>query len=234
MDQEHDARQDEEDAPGVCASIDRGTAGASAAREHDRRRRNREQATRDAHPRIGGVLNALRSTHQHEAAFEQGASGEEKVAVALERRTADGPTVLLHDRRMPRGHGNIDHLAVSPGGVFVIDAKALHGQVRVARPLFGKEKLTVAGRDRTKLIDGLERQIGAVGAILEPAWNHVPVHGVLCFTAADLPLVRTLRIRGHELLYPRALSKRLNSDGPLDAVAIDETARALAAALPPA
>jgi hypothetical protein len=31
---------------------------------------------------------------------------------------------LLHDRRVPRhGHANIDHIAVGPGGVTVIDTK---------------------------------------------------------------------------------------------------------------
>lgn len=54
---------------------------------------------------------------------------EEAVAEALERRTAEGSTVLLHDRRMPGGRGNVDHIAVAPSGVYVIDTKDLTGKV---------------------------------------------------------------------------------------------------------
>ena len=69
---------------------------------------------------------------------------------------------LLHDRRMPRGRGNIDHLAVAPTGVCVTDAKAHKGKVRIARPVFGLEKLLINSRDRTRLLDGLDRQVEAV------------------------------------------------------------------------
>jgi hypothetical protein len=70
---------------------------------------------------------------------------------------------------------------------------------------------------------------------LASSWVSVPVHGVLCFTAAaDLPLLGKLTIRGHLLLYRKALSKRLNAEGPLQLAAIDALAQTLAAALPPA
>jgi hypothetical protein len=158
--------------------LERGQAGASAARIHERRRDRREQRTRERHP---------------------------------------------HD---------IDHLAVAPSGVYVIDAKDYTGKVRVERPWLGKPKLVVNGRDRTKIIDGLDRQVVAVrDAINDPA---IPVHGVFCFTKADIPMVFKETIRGHALLYRKALAKRLNADGPLDATVIDELARRLASALPAA
>lgn len=136
---------------------------------------------------------------------------------------------------MPGGRGNIDHLAVAPAGVFVIDAKHIKGRVRVAHPLFGAMKLLIEGRDRTKLIEGLDRQVSAVCSALA-ATDHpdVPVQGVLCFTRADLPLLGTRKMRGHLLLYRRALAKRLNTNGPLQAPAIGVITHALADALPPA
>jgi hypothetical protein len=57
---------------------------------------------------------------------------------------------------------------------------------------------------------------------------------VLCFTTAELPLLGTLTMRGHVLLYRKALAKRLNAEGPLNPATIDHLARVLAAALRPA
>ena len=218
---------------GASPALDRGEAGSGIAREYERRKSNREARVRKAHPRVGGLLLALREPPQHETAFHRGALGEKAVGEYLERRTADSPTTLLHSRRMPGGRGDIDHLAVAPTGVYVIDAKDLSGKVRIARPLFGAEKLLVAGRNRTKLIDGLDRQVAVVEAVLNGSGHpDVPVRGVLCFTKADLPLLGTLKMRGHLLLYRRALAKRLNADGPLGAAAIDGLAHTIAEALP--
>jgi hypothetical protein len=217
--------------------IDRGVAGASALREHARRKHNREQRTRQTHPHLGGLLLALRDEPQHELAFLRGARGETAVADSLEARTADGPTVLLHDRRMPGGRGNIDHLAISSNGIFVIDAKDWTGKVSVSTPLFGKSKLLIDGRDRTKLVDGLDRHVAAVESVLGDAARSWLVQGVFCFTKADLPglgLLGTTKMRSHLLLYRKALAKRLNAAGPFPPTQIDAMARALAGAFPPA
>jgi hypothetical protein len=214
--------------------LDRGNPGASAAREHRRRRANREARTRDRHPLLGGLLLAMRNPPQHERAWQTGTRGEEKVGLSLDRRTANGPAMILHDRRMPGGYGNVDHLAVAPRGVFVIDAKAVKGKVRIAQPLFGEPKLTIAGRNRTKLVDGLDRQVDAVRRSLVKAGRDVPVHGVLCFTKADLPVLGTRQIRGYRLHYCRGTARKLNRSGPYDADAIDQIACQLAVAFPPA
>ena len=215
--------------------LDRGQPGASLAREYERRKNNRESRTREAHPRIGGLLLALREPPQHETAFHRGDLGEKAVAQSLEQRTADGPAIILHNRRMPGKRGDIDHLAVVPTGVFVIDAKDIKGAVRVARPLFGAEKLLVSGRDRTKLIDGLDRQVAVVrSALADNGYSDVPVRGALCFTRADLPVFGTLKMRGYLLLYRKALARRLNANGPLDPPAIEALGHTLAAAFPSA
>ena len=217
------------------ATPDRGTAGASAGREHERRRTKRETRVRNAHPHIGGLLLWLTDEPQHQRAFKTGQLGEVAVGESLEKRTAEGPAVILHDRRMPLGRGNIDHIAVAPTGVYVIDAKAHSGTVRIEKPLFGAPKLLIAGRDHTKLIDGLDRQVAAVRAALDSADHaNAPVQGVLCFTNAELPVLRTLTMRGHLLLYRKALAKRLNSDGDLQPAEIDLIARTIATELPPA
>ena len=214
--------------------ISSGEAGASAGREHERRKQNREDRLRAKHPRTVALRLALGRAPQHEVAFRHGQVGEESVGTLLDERTAHGPGIVLHDRRMPRGRGNVDHIAIAPTGVYVIDAKAWQGKVAAPTPLFGRQKLLIDGRDCTSLIDGLDRQVAVVRAALGEAHGDVAVRGVLCFTRAELPLLRTLTIREHLLLYRKALGKRINQDGPLAPSVIEKVARKLDAALPPA
>ncbi len=137
------------------------------------------------------------------------------------------PAIVLHDRRGSRRRGNVDHIVIAPTGVYVIDAKAWHGKVAA---LFGRQKLLIAGRDRTSLIDGLDRQVEVVRATLDDNHGDVAVRGVLCFTRAELPLVRTLTIRSHLLLYRKALAKRINQEGRSPRT---RSSRSLASSMPP-
>lgn len=220
---------------GIASPLDRGAPAASVAREYRRRRSKREAQTRRSHPRIGGLLLALRGPPRQESAWRKGALGEHTVASYLERCTADGPAIVLYDRGMPGTRANIDVLAVAPTGVYVIDVKANKGKVRVATLKRGSERLQIEGWNRTRWIDGLEWQISAVrGALSASGHLEVPVLGVLCFTKADFPLLGTLEIRGHRLLHRRALAKKLNNKGALTPTAIDAVARTLAVALEPA
>src|SRR5215217_3006119 len=113
--------------------LDTGTAGASARREHDRRRANRERRVREKHPHIGGALLALRDGPTHETVWARGAAGEERVAAYLAKHLNDD-VVVLHDRRIPGRRANIDHIAVAPSGVWVVDAKRYKGKVAVRKP----------------------------------------------------------------------------------------------------
>jgi hypothetical protein len=158
--------------------------------------------------------------------------GEKSVAESLERRTAGGRAVILENRRMPGGQGDIDLVAVAPAGVYVIDVKAIEGKVRVVSPPVGESKLLVNGRDQRKWIDGLDRQVAEVRDALGTDQHDVAIHGVLCFTLAHLPPLGTLTIRGHLLLHRKTLVKRLNAGGPLAPAAIGTLASRLAAALP--
>ena len=129
---------------------------------------------------------------------------------------------MLHDRRMPNGRANIDHIAVAASGVYVIDAKRYHGKIEVLNPLFGAPKLKIAGRDRTKLVDGLGKQVAVVREVLSAVAPDAPVRGCMCFLAPEgfmadsgLPVLRTLKIKGYPLYYPRRLARRLNRRGAL-------------------
>jgi Nuclease-related domain len=194
--------------------LDLGAAGTSARREYERRRGRREEATRERHPRIGGLLVALQEEPQSERAWASGAAGEEELAASLARRCPG--VIVLHDRRMPGSRANIDHLAIAPSGVHVIDAKRYKGKIEVRKPFFGDAKLVIGGRDKTKLLAGLGKQVEAVRGTMETIAPTVSVQACLCFVGgAEMPSLRRLSVGGYPLVYPRRLAKRLNRPGEL-------------------
>lgn len=219
--------------------IDFGTPGGSAKREHERRRAKREAATRERHPRLGSLLLQFQSAPASEAAWNTGAEGEETLATHLAKTCPD--VLVLHDRRIPGRRTNIDHIAVAPSGVFVIDAKRYKGKIEVRKPFFGEPNLFIAGRNKTKLVEGLARQRDAVRSALAEAIPEMPVQACFCFLSpvgqaggSGLPLIRTLRINGFPLFYPRKLSNRLNTPGALTGGSRREVAELLIAAFPEA
>jgi len=223
----------------VDRDLDLGTAGASARREHERRRAKREGQVKERHPRIGNLLLKLQDAPEHEKAWATGAAGEEALAASLAKRCPD--VLVLHDRRMPRSRANIDHLAIAPSGVHVIDAKRYKGKIEVRKPFFGEEKLLIAGRDKTKLVESLKSQGDAVQSALDSIGQLAPVHTCFCFInpsgqsdGSGIPLIRTLSIEGCPLYYPRRLAKRLNQPGELDGDQIQLLSHSLARLFPPA
>ena len=63
-------------------------------------------------------------------AWRQGASGERRTARLLAPLERQGWAVL-HDLAVPGSRANIDHLAIGPGGVFVIDSKQYRGRLQL-------------------------------------------------------------------------------------------------------
>lgn len=215
--------------------IDVGTPGASARREFERRKAGRERRVREAHPRIGGLLHALTDEPQSTTAWNTGAIGEEQLGQRLNELASDRLRVL-HDRRVPGSRANIDHLAVTPTGIFVIYAKRYAGRPRLKveggllRPR--TEKLVVGSRGCTKLVDGVLQQVEVVK---DQIGGYVPVRAVLCFVGADWPLIGgSFATRGVMVLWPRKLYPVLAAEGSMTIEAIERTHRDLAMALPPA
>ena len=216
-----------------------GAAGASAQREYERRKNRRETRIRDAHPRLGGVLLALSDDPQSTRAWATGAHGEEVLGRRLDGLAQHGVRVL-HDRRIPPTKANIDHIAVGSSGVFVIDAKRYKGRpnLRVEGGLFRPrtEKLMVGSRDCTKLVAGVQKQLGRVRAALERAdLAETPVRGMLCFVEGDWPLIGgAFMIDDLYVLWPKKAVEHLIKPGPLGDAAIRRVRRVLADAFPPA
>ena len=212
--------------PDETSELETGTAGASARREHDRRHANREKRVREKHPRVGGLMLALGEAPTHETVWARGAGGEEHVAKFLAKHL-NADVVALHDRAIPRSRANIDHIVVAPSGVWVIDSKRYKGKVAIAKPLFGHARLTINGRDKSKLIDGLAKQVELVEAVMADIAPDVAVRGALCFVDSDLPMFGKLTFKGFPLLNVKPLAKRINAAGPRT----DEHVRALATEL---
>ena len=215
--------------PVVVDVVESGTAGASARREFERRKVRREDSIRARHPKLGSLILAVSDEQQSTTAWAVGARGEERLGKGLDRIASD-TLRLLHDRRIPRSTANIDHLAVTATGVFVIDAKKYRGRPHLKidggllRPRV--ERLFVGSRDCTTLVDEVLKQVDVVRGLLD---DHVAVHGVLCFVDADWPLIGgAFTIRGVQALWPNKLHPRLQAEGLATADTIAETHRRLA------
>jgi hypothetical protein len=215
--------------------VDPGTAGGSPRREYQRRQAKREDHIRSKHPKLGGLILALGEDPQPTTAWDAGALGEERLGHRLNELASDTLRVL-HDRRSPGSRANIDHLAVTPTGVYVIDAERYVGK----RPSFRVEggilrprveKLLVGSRDRTKLVDGVLKRVELVRSVVG---EDLPVVGGLCFIESDWPLIGgAFAIRGVDVLWPKKLYLRLSADGP-HALSVADVQARLAQALPPA
>jgi nuclease-like protein len=228
----------------IVPSLHIGTAGASARRKAERLRQEREQlrSTRSGLARLLACLfpsDTEKRLQKEERDYAAGAEGELILARSLARRCPDVP--MLNDRRAPMRQGNIDHIVIAPTGVYVIDCKRYKGKIQVARPLFGRTSLKINRRNRTRLLEGLDRHVADVKAAVAGLADDVPVHGCLCFVAPagllsdiGLPILRTLMIDGYALYYPRRLATRLNRRGALTAERAKLLHAELAKRLPPA
>lgn len=199
-----------------------GVPGASLVREYERRHASRERRVRARFPKMGGFLLAIFPDSDTTKAFAVGAEGEQKLAVRLERRCPD--VLFLHNRRLGINErfGDIDHIAVAPSGVFIIDTKNYRdAKVRVTRTGLlsgGTEKLMIRGRNRTNLVESLKRQKVGVELALDHRLDSlpIPVRAMFCFVNADLPWIENQSIQGFLIRGGRRTAKILNAPGALN------------------
>jgi hypothetical protein len=216
--------------------IDPGTAGVSARKEHARRSAERAQriADRWGSGRIGRIATHLAEEPQSTTAWAKGAKGEERVAEILHQHLGE-EAVLLHDRKVGGTRGNIDHLAIAPNGVWIIDAKHYKGKVerRDVGGFFKTDmRLYVGGRDRTKAVASLAWQLDAVRKVLGD--SDLPIHRALTFVGTEWPLffAKPLQIDGVWVTWPAKLAEMIGAAGPLSLDEIERTARMLSERLP--
>ena len=148
----------------------------------------------------------------------------------LTERSPDG-TRFLVNRLIPEAGLQVDLIAIAPAGVWVIDAEPLRGEARVVGRGPGQQ-LWVGSCDCTDLIPHLARSAGIVGRAVDELFAYTPTSGAFCLTEAELPVFRTLMVRGIPLCGPEAILKRLNVPGPIDEAAARRLERELALRFP--
>lgn len=142
-----------------------GIAGSSARREYERRRAKDEELLRKRWGKLGGIAVALSDEKQTTKAWATGAGGEERLGARLDSLVSEAIAVL-HDRRIPGTRANIDHVVITRGGIWVIDAERYRGrpEMKVEGGLLRPrvERVIVGRRDCTRLVDGILKQVELV------------------------------------------------------------------------
>jgi Nuclease-related domain len=210
-------------------TLQAGVAGASAQRQYQRRMASI----------AGGNLDLRNMTieSQRIRAWAVGATGEQAVAHLL---SGVAGIRVLHDRRVRGRAANVDHIVVSPAGVFVIDTKYFAGLVRiVTRTLHGRTDygLLVGGRDRSHAVENVACVCIDVQRVLESVGHeldYVPIEPVLCFIDADRLSFRTpTAFRGVTLVGTNSVKRLITRSQLLSAGEIERVSRILSIAFPP-
>ena len=221
--------------------LNRGTAGKSAKEKYSKLHTMEEENIRNKFgrfKRLGEVAVALHADSQKTENWKVGSVGEKIVGAQLDLLAQEPNFEVLHDRRRPPTKANIDHIIVTPAGVFVVDAKNYEGQIEVRRPGWfsgDPEQLFINGRNRTKIVDGVKKQVAEVESLLLKSDTPMPVFGVLTFVVGPLHLfIVQERISGVFLSTRRGIEKILRRPGPHSVEDIKVTAKLLAQRFPEA
>jgi len=187
---------------------------------------------------LAPVIRLIAGPKPSTEVWGRGAAGEEHVGHWLDEAVR-GRGMVLHDRALPHGRANIDHLAVVASGIWVIDTKHFRGRLE-RRDLAGwfvpRPRLFVAGRDQSRLVTSARRQQAQVAEALvaeEPADGPL-VRVALCFTGAQVGLfARPFTLEGVLVTWPRAFAGALAQAGPVGPAERRALAARLARTFPP-
>lgn len=149
----------------------RNGAGASAAA--------RARQLRTPAVRIADLLGIPTQLSRQAQRWEAGAAGERRTAERLRTLEREGWTVL-HDRALPRGRANLDHLVISPTGrVYLPDTKRYSSRWPLT---VANGRLYHGDRDVTQRLDGLYYETREAAAVLG-----VPVMPLVVMDGPPMP-----------------------------------------------
>lgn len=134
--------------------------------------------------------------------WSKGARGERRTAAYLEPLLRRG-FVVLHDRQLPGSRANLDHIAIGPAGIFVIETKYISGTIEVLN-----DRLFVSDHDRGAYLEQVYREAIGAQVALGDLLNvlRLTVTPILCIHGARTPFFdRT--VGGVQLVSGRDLRK---------------------------
>lgn len=140
-----------------------------------------EEQVRRLEREVEEARRVLASKEQRLYAWRRGLDGERRTGEVLATLEAHG-WVVLHDLHWPgRPFANIDHIAIGPSGVFVVDSKNWSGDVVVRDGVLRQN-----GSRRSDACEGAASATAAVAAFLEPQHRSL-VMAVLCLVDQVTP-----------------------------------------------
>ena len=197
------------------------------------------EVSREVDP-IGGSAALREARTRRDPKWTKGAAGEYLMDRSLHNHINEG-AVFLTDRILPGTKSNIDHIVVAPSGVWIIDTKTWRGKIEYkSTSMFSTEKrLYVGGKDRTSAVEALFNLVIPVAQLIGD--KTVPIKPALVFMNGDWSDASTARIvtsRPYQHLtvlisWPKAIWKKINEPGPLDATAVNRIGEHLEGNLPP-
>lgn len=219
--------------------VDSGVPGASAAAEGARRADRKVDGVRRKYGDHAAEVAREMADRDAAASWGKGSEGESWLAGYIANAVGDA-VIPLHDRLIPGTRSNIDHIFVSPTGVWVVDAKAYKGRVvrRETGSFLRRDNLLyIGGRNRTPLADGVRKQVDAVNAGMraDESLHGTDIHAALCLVESEWGLLDfPFQLGNVWVMYPGALKKRLRKSGPISRETMERIATRLDLSLPPA
>lgn len=156
-----------------------------------------------------GLVAAYQWWSGDEARWRRDAQAERRTAWLLRSLRSAG-YVLLHDRTLPGSRETVDHLAVGPAGVFLVDTRGWDRRTRITQ-LHGEVWIgaTAALRVVGPLMLRTQQVANAIGQAAETAVEVIPVmavHGARLpwrgVSVEGVPLLRAVRVPRYLRAHP--------------------------------
>jgi hypothetical protein len=176
---------------------------------------------------VGAAWGLRFRASQPTRAWRDGARGERATARRVQRLQRHGYRVL-HDLQVPGSHANLDHLAIGPAGVFVIDSKYYRGALQL-----GGDGMLWYGRYplAQQLATAVWASLRVAEALQLPP--EVPVVPLLVIHRAPVPW-GGLSVAGVQVIPPSVLADTLGRQAILPAAQVELIAGQASARLHPA
>ena len=200
------------------------------------RNRSEGHAERRASSRMAKVAKFFADTEVHDGAERV----QRDCMLSVHLHTQLGHrAVVLDDRKVPGSRTHIDHIVIAPSGVWVVDANEYDGRIE-RRDVGGwfkmDERLYVAGKDRTNLVDHIDRQVVAVENVLaKEGLDLVPVHAALCFVNSEWGwFAKPFSLHGVWVTWAQKLTELVLDWNAIPNTELERLARVVGAGLPAA